>query len=307
MIMVRGKETCRILKEIRSQIAEANDIELVTSECRYKGDCPGTCPKCESELRYLEQKLNDRRLAGKAIVIAGISASALSVTLPSVAQVQPDRTCLTADSLTISVSSDSFVVKGLVTCRWTPTGETVEMIEALAGACVMNRNTKEGTFTDVDGNFEINACCGDLIEISFIGYKSAVILVSDSSKLVNVTLDDDSSELMGEVVVVKPQHYMDFNVVDENDNRISPDSIYIDRLFVDEYGKEYYEDTYWKYIDEKKSYRVYWYSGGEDCDKDSGQSKNVTFRIKAEGYEEPISVNVRRYRYKFKKTIRFKH
>ena len=51
--MVRGKQTCKILKDIRRQIAEANDIEYITSECQYKGDCTGTCPKCESEVRYL--------------------------------------------------------------------------------------------------------------------------------------------------------------------------------------------------------------------------------------------------------------
>lgn len=72
--MARGKQTCKILKEIRRQIAEANDIEFVTSECRYKGDCLGTCPKCEAEIRYLEQQLRDRSLAGKAVALSGISA-----------------------------------------------------------------------------------------------------------------------------------------------------------------------------------------------------------------------------------------
>ena len=72
--MARGKQTCKILKEIRRQIAEANGIDFVTSECRYKGDCLGTCPKCEAEVRYLEQQLRARSLAGKAIVLAGISA-----------------------------------------------------------------------------------------------------------------------------------------------------------------------------------------------------------------------------------------
>ena len=71
--MARGKNKCRILKEIRRQIAEANDIEFITSECRYKGDCLGTCPKCEAELRYLEEQLRARSLAGKAVVLAGIS------------------------------------------------------------------------------------------------------------------------------------------------------------------------------------------------------------------------------------------
>ena len=72
--MARGKQTCKILKEIRRQIAEANGIEFATSECRYKGDCLGTCPKCEAEVRYLEQQLRTRTLAGKAVAIAGISA-----------------------------------------------------------------------------------------------------------------------------------------------------------------------------------------------------------------------------------------
>lgn len=72
--MARGKQTCKILKEIRRQIAEANGIEFATSECRYKGDCIGTCPKCEAEVRYLEQQLRARSLAGKAVTLAGISA-----------------------------------------------------------------------------------------------------------------------------------------------------------------------------------------------------------------------------------------
>lgn len=72
--MTRGKHTCKILKEIRRQIAEANSIEFTTSECRFKGDCSGTCPKCEAEVRYIEQQLRARSLAGKAVALAGISA-----------------------------------------------------------------------------------------------------------------------------------------------------------------------------------------------------------------------------------------
>lgn len=72
--MARGKQICKILKEIRMQIADANGIEFVTSECRYKGDCLGTCPKCEAEVRYLEQQLRARSLAGKTVALAGISA-----------------------------------------------------------------------------------------------------------------------------------------------------------------------------------------------------------------------------------------
>lgn len=84
--MARGKQTCRRLKEIRRQIAEANDIELITSECTFRGDCLGTCPKCEAEVRYLEQQLRARTLTGKAVALAGISAAALTMLVPSAPQ-----------------------------------------------------------------------------------------------------------------------------------------------------------------------------------------------------------------------------
>ena len=66
------------MKEIRRQIAAANDIDLVVAECHYKGDCPGTCPKCEAEVRELEQALERRRLAGKTVSLLGISAGLLA-------------------------------------------------------------------------------------------------------------------------------------------------------------------------------------------------------------------------------------
>ena len=71
--MTKGKQTCKILKEIRRQIAADNDIELVTSECTHKGDCAGTCPKCEAEVRYLERELEKRQRLGKAAVFAGMT------------------------------------------------------------------------------------------------------------------------------------------------------------------------------------------------------------------------------------------
>lgn len=72
---MNGKSKCKILKEIRRQIAQDNDIEFVTSECKYQGECSGTCPKCEAEVRYLEQELSKRQAAGKAIAVAGIAAT----------------------------------------------------------------------------------------------------------------------------------------------------------------------------------------------------------------------------------------
>lgn len=70
-----GKSKCKILKEIRREIARNNSIEFVTSECKFQGDCTGTCPKCEAEVRFLEQELLKRQRAGKAVVLAGLTAT----------------------------------------------------------------------------------------------------------------------------------------------------------------------------------------------------------------------------------------
>ena len=72
---MNGKSKCKILKDIRQEIARNNDIEFITSECTFQGECSGTCPKCEAELRHLEQELEKRRSAGKTVAVAGIAAA----------------------------------------------------------------------------------------------------------------------------------------------------------------------------------------------------------------------------------------
>ena len=69
-----GKQKCKMLKEIRQRIADENDIPYVTRECSFQGECSGTCPKCESELRYLEKQLSLRQSLGKRVAVAGLCA-----------------------------------------------------------------------------------------------------------------------------------------------------------------------------------------------------------------------------------------
>ena len=71
--MTRGRHTCNTLKAIRKQIAEANDIEYEPQECTHEGDCAGTCPACEAEVRYLESELLKRKKLGKKVAVAGIA------------------------------------------------------------------------------------------------------------------------------------------------------------------------------------------------------------------------------------------
>lgn len=78
--MTRGKSICNVLKTIRKQIAEANEIMYEPRECHHIGECRGTCPACEAEVRYIERQLDIRKQLGRAVTLVGISAglSALS-------------------------------------------------------------------------------------------------------------------------------------------------------------------------------------------------------------------------------------
>ena len=71
----RGKNICKQLKAVRQHIAEENNIPLELRECTYEGPCRGTCPRCEAEVRYLEQSLASRLRLGKAATVAGLSLS----------------------------------------------------------------------------------------------------------------------------------------------------------------------------------------------------------------------------------------
>ena len=120
--MAKGKQTCKILKEIRKQIAEENDINLVIEECTYQGDCEGTCPKCEAEVRYLERELEKRQRMGKVAVIAGLSLGTM-LTATSCVGIGPqirgkmadplDRTERPNDSVPEdTIPEDAFMLEG---------------------------------------------------------------------------------------------------------------------------------------------------------------------------------------------------
>ena len=77
---MNGKAKCKILKEIRRQIAENNDIAYTVYECPHKGDCKGTCPTCEAEVAFLENELRKRQKLGKTVLVAGLAATIMATT-----------------------------------------------------------------------------------------------------------------------------------------------------------------------------------------------------------------------------------
>ncbi len=71
--MKRGKKICGELKKIRRRIANENGIKMDIPECTYEGECRGTCPRCEWEVKYLEKTLFERMKLGKIATISGLA------------------------------------------------------------------------------------------------------------------------------------------------------------------------------------------------------------------------------------------
>ena len=82
-LMNKGKSTCKVLKDIRQKIANENGISYAPKECHYKGECKGTCPACETEVRYLEEELKRKRRNGFAIKLGGIAAGLCAMVIPA--------------------------------------------------------------------------------------------------------------------------------------------------------------------------------------------------------------------------------
>lgn len=211
--MAKGKNTCCILKEIRKQIAEANDIEFVTEECRYKGDCLGTCPKCEAEVRYLEEQLQQRRKLGKAVAVVGVSlglslsASAMPLAnaqeLPQVNDSTPPVQQQIGTTIPPTKGSDGKIIEG----KYRIKGKVVDAEnEPLIGMEIRDSLTMTATMANyTDGYFEF---CTDKEEVtltfSYIGYKTKEIIFKreDYDKIKTVVFEDDDMLMTGESIIM---------------------------------------------------------------------------------------------------------
>ena len=81
----------------------------------------------------------------------------------------------------------------------TVTGVVSDALGPLAGANVVVKGTTNGTTTDFDGKYTIQAKQGDVLEISYTGMKNATVTVG-ASNVVNVTMKEDILT-GGEVIV----------------------------------------------------------------------------------------------------------
>ena len=181
--MVKGKSTCKLLKDIRQQIADANGISYQPKECHHKGDCAGTCPACEEEIRYLERELKARKGNGFGMKVAGIAAGICATVMPMTAAAQAVKSDSTANPpvqttkkapIKVVHLSDScaspVVVRGMVVGS--------DDKEPVIGASVVIDGTNKGDVTNIDGQFALKLPPDTSLVISYIGYKTKKVRVS---------------------------------------------------------------------------------------------------------------------------------
>jgi len=214
--MAKGKSTCKLLKSIRQQIADANGISYQPKECHHKGDCAGTCPACEAEIRYLERELKARKGNGFGMKVAGIAAGICATVMPMTAAAQavkPDSTAnppvQTTKKAPIKVVdlSDScaspVVVRGMVIDE--------ENKEPVIGAGVFIDGTNKGIATDIDGQFALKVPSDTSLVISYIGYEKQKVRVSSLLRSENnvIILKTDGNVMLGDLAVFTKTVYND--------------------------------------------------------------------------------------------------
>jgi len=92
----------------------------------------------------------------------------------------------------VFVSAQNLTVTGVVMAQDEP--------DPVIGANIMVKGTTVGTITDFDGNFSIEAKKGAVLVVSFMGYESQEITVSNAGPL-RITLKSDS-KMLDEVVAI---------------------------------------------------------------------------------------------------------
>ena len=108
--MQKGKDICKALKEVRQQIADANNIRYQPCECHHKGDCSGTCPACEQEIRYIESQLKERSHKGINTKVIGIAASICATMMPLTVSAQDSKCNTNPASVVHKVSQGNLQV-----------------------------------------------------------------------------------------------------------------------------------------------------------------------------------------------------
>ena len=80
------------------------------------------------------------------------------------------------------------------------TGTVTDKMGPVIGATIMVKNSTNGTVTDIDGHYRLEASIGDILTFSFVGYNTVEKEVKSNNPMINVELTDDV-QAIDEVVV----------------------------------------------------------------------------------------------------------
>ena len=70
---MKGKDKCNFLREIRIQTARLNGIPIDETPCPHKGECAGTCPKCDADLLALNRELARRKRQNEEMFLPSVA------------------------------------------------------------------------------------------------------------------------------------------------------------------------------------------------------------------------------------------
>ena len=201
--MEKGRAICKVLKDVRQKIANENGISYHPEKCHHKGECTGTCPGCEKEIRYLEEQLKNKQHSGLGLKVAGIAAGVCVTVLPMTAMVQTEsKISLEANPQLIKQDSikvvdltngnpDAVLLRGQVLDK--------ETKDSLLGAVVMLKDSIDpnglGTCTNVDGWYAVKALPTDTLEAGFVGYHKTFVTVKEllATKDKTIYLEQDTT------------------------------------------------------------------------------------------------------------------
>ncbi len=111
----------------------------------------------------------------------------------------------------VSITRGSVIFLALLSYSFTASAQVIltghvfdeKTSEPLIGAGLIDKSTKEGTITDIDGKFTLQASqkLPVTISISYLGYKKQELTIDSEKEAINIYLTEDVNELQEAVIV----------------------------------------------------------------------------------------------------------
>ena len=213
--MTRGKDICKTLKGIRQQIADANNIRYQPCECHHEGDCSGTCPACEQEVRYIESRLKERSHKGINTKVIGIAASICATMMPLTVSAQDSKCNTTSASVVHKVNQGNLQVIDWSQGRRDAVVIKIQLIASdnkrpVTSVDVRLLGTDKHTSTGLDGYFAVKVPINGTLRVSRFGVEAKVLKVRSLLKLKKKIIELEMDRyIFGEVAAPSSERISD--------------------------------------------------------------------------------------------------